>query len=138
MHIPEYAHAWYLSKLLPTHELRRTLRLAAETLQHYDFDAIAFRGMSGALIAPALALQLNKSLIMVRKTTDHCHSFHLVEGDAAARTYIIADDFVWSGDTVLTIRHQLTRFAPRALCLGVLEASRLADAGPNHLDTTWL
>jgi len=31
------------------------------------FDAIAFRGMSGAIIAPAIAARLNKPVLMVRK-----------------------------------------------------------------------
>jgi hypothetical protein len=67
------------------------------------FDAIAFRGMSGALIGPVLADRLDKKLIMVRKPTDgESHSRMTVEGEKADR-YIIVDDFVSSGSTVRAI-----------------------------------
>ena len=124
-HKPEYDHALYLKYLLPTENLRSSVRRARMILKELDFDAIAFRGMSGALIAPSLALSLNKSLLMVRKENDDTHSKNehngLVEGDRAARSYIIVDDMISSGETVRAIRTEIAKFAPHIACLGTLE-----------------
>src|ERR1017187_8038151 len=95
-HVPSYKHGGYLSNLIEMDKLEETLKKAALILRHYKFDAIAFRGMSGALIAPALALKLDKTLLMVRKPKvqgdpNGAHSSEMVEGDVAARTYVIVD-----------------------------------------------
>jgi adenine/guanine phosphoribosyltransferase-like PRPP-binding protein len=120
-HKPEYDHAGYLNYLLPTAELRKSVRLAKKELKKYEFDAIAFRGMSGALIAPTLALALNKTLIMVRKPDKEgkTHSYRDVEGDRAAKKYIIVDDQVDTGHTAKVIYDEVKRFAPNAKLLGV-------------------
>lgn len=80
--------------------------------------------MSGALIAPILAQRLGKTLILVRKKGESCHSGKMVEGDSAARRYIIVDDFVGYGDTVRAIFTAVGEFAPQAVCLGTYEFSR--------------
>jgi hypothetical protein len=67
-----------------------------------EFDSIAFRGMSGALIAPIVAFKMKKDLILVRKK-ESSHSNHAVEGNKATRRYIIIDDFVGGGTTLDTI-----------------------------------
>jgi adenine/guanine phosphoribosyltransferase-like PRPP-binding protein len=101
--------------------LKETLRIAAKTLRKYEFDAIAFTGMSGALLAPTLALRLEKNLLMVRKPGDS-HSGMRVEGDKAALRYVIVDDFMASGRTVRTILKEVADFAWNAQCIGVCEA----------------
>lgn len=111
-----YAHAW-----LDPRELSATLEAAVVFLSTLDFDAIAFRGNSGAVYASPLAIRLNKSLILVRKDTTSTHSSALVEGDKAARTYLIVDDFIASGETVQIIRKEVKRFAPETKYLGTLE-----------------
>jgi orotate phosphoribosyltransferase len=138
-HSPCYDHASYLSRILPTNMRRRSIQAAVTALSKYDFDAFAFRGMSGALIAPSLAVEMDKTLILVRKTTDGCHSFRMVEGDSAARRYIIVDDCVDSGNTAQTIvRLVKGEFAPKAVCLGVLEIDRMLLERPDQATlTTW-
>src|SRR6185312_11074657 len=106
----------------PVH-MRDTVAAALECLRRFDFDAIAFRGMSGALVAPVLALNLNKTLILVRKPDDHHHGWDDIEGHKAARRYVILDDFVSSGDTIRAIFHAVAKFAPQAVCLGVCETN---------------
>jgi adenine/guanine phosphoribosyltransferase-like PRPP-binding protein len=100
--------------------LRIYINLAKKALAAYDFDSIAFRGMSGALIAPSVALALNKQLLMVRKPHDDSHSTMKVEGYRSTKRYVILDDFVSSGATANTIKARIEEFAPSAECLGVL------------------
>lgn len=126
-HKANYCHTGYLRHVIPTSQLAKTARQAACILRRFDFDTIAFRGMSGALIAPILALRLNKSLIMVRKPNDNTHSELLVEGDKAAKRYIIVDDFQSSGATASTIKFHIERFAPQAECLGVFETFHMRE-----------
>lgn len=133
-HVP-HIHSSYLRKFLEPDKLKDHIRMACVALSDWDFDAIAFRGMSGALIAPPVALALGKTLIMVRKPDEDSHAIrwsipkenHLVEGDAGARTYIIVDDFISSGRTKEAIIEAVKNFAPHARCLGLLEAERLTD-----------
>jgi orotate phosphoribosyltransferase-like protein len=66
-----------------------------------EFDAIAFSGMSGATIAPIVAFQMDKGLLMVRHPDKvGSHSSTLVEGDYHAKRYIIIDDFIATGATI--------------------------------------
>lgn len=123
-HEPKYDHATYLSQLLPTKARALSVGNAIDRLTCEDFDAIAFRGMSGALIAPTVALLMDKNLLMVRKPEDsNNHSGRDVEGDTAARRYVIIDDLVSSGNTVRTIQKEVAVFAPGAVCIGVYEAN---------------
>jgi len=120
---PDYRHADYLSPLIRTANLKKTVAKAVRILKQYDFDSVAFRGLSGALIAPILAVKLDKHLIAVRKSDKVCHSIHRVEGNAGSQRYIIVDDFVSTGETVQNILEAVKPFAPYAVCLGVLETS---------------
>lgn len=89
-----------------------------------EFDAIAFRGMSGALIAPEIARRLNKGLIMVRKQTEDSHSSYKAEGLLGCR-YVIVDDMIASGDTVKAIQKTIraeedeNAICPRSQCVGL-------------------
>lgn len=125
----EYKHCSYLEKLIRIENLTKYVGLAVRALKHHDFDAIAYRGHSGALIAIPVALALKKPLILVRKHWNNkaCHSGYPVEGYAATKRYVIIDDFVCSGATVATIQCAIKRFAPKAECLGTLEANDLDE-----------
>jgi adenine/guanine phosphoribosyltransferase-like PRPP-binding protein len=120
-HEPKFAHCSYLGKVLRTDALRNTIQQAHEFLRPMadSFDAIAFRGMSGSLLAPSLALALDKTLIMVRKPYEKNHSNRRIEGDCAARSYIIVDDQISMGDTVAAIIATVEKFAPQAEFKGV-------------------
>lgn len=66
-HTPVYNHSEYLEPLVRTENLRKSVNDALDILDAEDFDSIAFRGISGALIAPTLALLMDKTLCAVRK-----------------------------------------------------------------------
>jgi len=122
----------YLQDLFSARRLRRSIELAAKALSTLQFDAIAFRGMSGALIASALSYRIGKPLIMVRKHEITSHSMGRVEGYKHAKTYVVVDDFISSGATVKEIQREIAYYFPEARCLGVLEFNRL----PIEIDTT--
>lgn len=110
----------YLSKFLHPPTLKILVRRAIKQIPPVKYDSVAFRGMSGAMIAPLLATKLNKNLIMVRKETEISHSCHLVEGFQKSKSYIIVDDFIESGKTVFDIYFKVQKFAPTAKFQGVL------------------
>jgi len=116
-------HSNYLTGALTPKQVRKFVRAAVPLLKKYDFQAIAFRGMSGALIAPLLAYKCNKTLVMVRKPKLHFDEHHSplqIEGDNAMQRYIIVDDLTASGATVRAIVRGVAEFAPQAKCLGCL------------------
>jgi hypothetical protein len=89
-----------------------------------SFDAIAFQGMSGSLIAPSVADRLGKGLIMIRK--EHSHSSLKVEGCMEGDNYIILDDQIATGNTVRNIIKRLlldTMFQNKK-CVGIFLYSR--------------
>ena len=78
-------------------------------------DAIAIRGMSGAIVGGAVALATGIPLICVRKGRSS-HSYMKVEGSYTERekaetmNYVIIDDCVCSGATIDTIMKEVNKF----------------------------
>lgn len=123
-HVPDYCHDSYMTRNLQLAHVNERIPVAVEFLSQFEFDAIAFRGMSGALVAPIIARELGKTLICVRKPDEKCHSSRLVEGDSGARSYVIIDDFIDYGTTVRKIFTAVGEFAPQAKCLGTFQFAR--------------
>ena len=123
-HKPHFDHASYLRDIEPDF-LRDTIEMTVLALTGIQFDTIAFRGASGLLVGPSVALRLNKTMILVRKpeekTLGECHSWNTCEGDRGARRYIIVDDFVCEGKTARRIVADIKEWAPEAVCLGVCQ-----------------
>lgn len=72
------------------------------TASRIKFDAVAFRGFSGCLFGPALAMHFGVHLNYVRKSEEssHSHSWHDIEGriaDGAGFHYIIVDELCAGG-----------------------------------------
>jgi adenine/guanine phosphoribosyltransferase-like PRPP-binding protein len=125
-HTPRFNHAGYHKVSMRPDRMKKLRPVIRKILAKYEFEAIAFRGLSGALLAMPIAMALNKSLIMVRKGEDNCHSKYLpVQGDLNTKRYVIIDDFKSSGNTVEIIRKAVKDFASEAECLGVLEVNHL-------------
>jgi adenine/guanine phosphoribosyltransferase-like PRPP-binding protein len=117
---PDLLCSQHMRKFLDMSELPTYVDYAIQALKNRRFDSLAFRGMSGAVIAPPVALALHKNLIMVRKSILDTHSDFLVEGNIASKKYIIIDDFVSSGKTFKAIMKAIDDWAPKAKCLGIL------------------
>lgn len=119
----------YFHKFLDGAKLAKISADCAANLKRYEFDAIAFRGMSGAMIAPPVAALMGKTLILVRKPGESTHSSDTVEGDVRyIKRYVILDDFVATGNTAREIQRAIQQYNPKAVCLGVLEAHELFAA----------
>ncbi len=118
----------------PTDKKRRIVQKLRDIENVYEslrFEAIAFRGMSGALMAPLVAEAMNKKLILVRKDRkiERTHSHAKVEGVKIpiGTRYIILDDFVSSGETVEIIIAALHKEAPSLVPVGVFEYNKMFD-----------
>jgi orotate phosphoribosyltransferase len=110
----------YLGQVLNPGELVYTADNLVKLIQQskVEFDSIAFRGMSGALIAPMIAAKMGKELIMVRKEGSS-HSMMAVEGYANCKAFIIVDDMVETGGTVQCICEKINRFCPGSKAVGI-------------------
>lgn len=124
-----FDHSDYMRYTIRTNMLGKAVAASAKFLKGKDFDAIAFMGNSGALLAAPLALTLDKPMILVRKPfkKEECHSDYICEGFRVAKSYIIVDDFVQTGTTVNYIKDKIAEWIPDAKLVGVLECSRLLD-----------
>jgi orotate phosphoribosyltransferase-like protein len=117
----------HLTPVLNPERRRHTVNSVIRVLRYHEFDAIAFRGLSGALIAPIVAMEMDKTLLAVRKREEHRHSEMVVEGDLNAKRYVILDDLVSMGTTVKAIISEVATVAPAAKCIGVLRYLFLSD-----------
>ena len=122
---PELICSQHMEKFLDMAELPIYVQYAIEALRTKRFDSLAFRGLSGAIIAPPVAIALKKNLILVRKPEEETHSDYLVEGNSSSKKYIIIDDFVSSGKTARAIIEAIATFAPQAKCLGALSVQHI-------------
>ena len=127
-HHPKYDHCLYIAPVLETAQLTANVKKAAYILSKIEFDSLAFMGMSGALSAGPVAVATGKTMIMVRKRETLSHSSRRVEGDAAAKFYIIIDDFMSTGETAKAIVREIRSFSPNAVCLGLLSMRDIGKA----------
>ena len=113
--IPDYS-AEFLTPAKLRRAVQRCLRVIRK--RKLKFDAIAFRGLSGAVVAPMVALALKKTMIAVRKS--HSHGVKVC-GDLGAQSYLIIDDFISSGETVRKIVTSIERASlDEPTCVGAV------------------
>lgn len=97
----------YLKDILDNVRLKKIISHLTKIIKRKvgldNFDAIMYRGMSGAGVATTIGYLLNKPLIMVRKETNSCHSHALIEGAIKANRVIIIDDCISTGNTLATM-----------------------------------
>jgi adenine/guanine phosphoribosyltransferase-like PRPP-binding protein len=113
----------YIEELLDPEHLDRIVREIITRLEreNIEFDSIAFRGMSGALVSPSVATCLKKNLIIVRKgETTHAVdrvNYHRIK---APKRFIIIDDFVSSGDTLREILKKVFDKFENSVCVCII------------------
>lgn len=92
-------HAAYLED--PIHNLRGVLIRCVNALEDVGFEGIACTGLSGLLVAPALAMEMGKRLAVVRKKQDIVnHSDHRIETNfKPGDRWVFIDDLISSGCT---------------------------------------
>ena len=108
--------AEYLGTVLDPKRFRLALRTAVRKLKPKTFEAIAVTGNSGAIFGGALAVALNKPLILVRKPGIDSHGSQL-QGIGSPKSYIIVDDFISTGETVRRVCDIIEKHAPAGLDL---------------------
>lgn len=100
-----HVHAGWLMEAIPKDSREYAVKQAIKVLKKLEFDTIAFRGISGALIAPIVAYEMNKEIGLIRKPKENSHSNYEYEGFTEAKRFIALDDFVCTGETMAeTIR----------------------------------
>jgi hypothetical protein len=104
------SHVSYLSPLFDTPDVCvQTFRVKMRAV---DFDTLIGRGLSGTLAAQLFARALGVHFAIVRKDTDHSHSFNTVEGNVGKR-WVFVDDLVCSGETRDLVRNAMKTFCER-------------------------
>lgn len=108
--------------ILSSKDLKQARRILIRDIvqSKLKFDCIVFKGYSGALLASFIAMQFNKPLILIRKNQDSNYAPEGIEVDNSFNLekakYIIIDDFIATGQTVLEIWKILKKYNCR--CLG--------------------
>jgi adenine/guanine phosphoribosyltransferase-like PRPP-binding protein len=123
----------YLENALNPAKRDKTIKRMVSYLKEHDkikpFDSIAVCGVSGLLMGVTVADKLNKSIIVVRKGDDTCHSAYCVEG-AITDKYVIVDDCIATGKTIKnTIVVINAHHNKAAKCVGIIlyELPRLSE-----------
>lgn len=110
-------HASYLAPMLSPARVSVIVNKTVECIEQRinpHYDAIVYRGQSGALIAPIVAYRLGKPCVPVRKDEEvkhmangeiisGSHSSYQVELLADYARYLIVDDLIDSGKTCKAI-----------------------------------
>lgn len=123
----KYIHSNYLGKAFGVSGRKTLIRDIVKVLKPFkdEFDAIAFSGMSGALVAPIVADRLGKPFFLIRKKDESPHMEHRVEGDYNAKRYIIIDDFICTGKTVGRIQYWMNHTVEDCKYVGMLSYNRM-------------
>lgn len=100
-----------------------------DCLKPVEFDTIVFRGFSGALVGPTVALQMEKQWALVRKPGDNAHSNNSIEGFVKGK-FVILDDFIVTGTTIRAIVEAVSHQPPFSFRLNESE-----ELVPNKIES---
>jgi len=99
-HVDLKCAKWIAPLIEPAQRRKAVELIRRRILDLPPFEAIAFTGLSGSVLAGAVALEMDKYLYCVRKSNESRHSEYQVEGPSTGLRYIILDDFICTGSTV--------------------------------------
>lgn len=118
-HIDLRCALWLRSMVDPAERRRAVERTRHRLCELPPFDAIAFTGLSGSVIAGAVGLAMDKYLYCVRKDGENRHSGYQCEGPGTGLRYVIIDDFISTGSTLRRIRNMVSAHTDNAAqCVG--------------------
>lgn len=121
-HEPNIVAAYFGCAFYPKN-MQKLIHHMKRLMGNEEFDTIAFRGMSGAVVAPVVAHAMQKHLLVVRKPkihSDEHHSHLTVEGNLGCQRYIIIDDVRATGNTIAAILGEVREWVPEARCIGAV------------------
>lgn len=130
-------YSTYLHSVLDPYRLRKVMKTLYKVIKtkigEDNFDAFAYRGMSGAGVATALSVYFCKPLIMIRKKGTESHSQHLVEGARDAKRIVVIDDCISTGETLKEIVSSIIENSSRSVGeLQVVAVVLFNDAMTNY------
>jgi hypothetical protein len=132
-----YIIASYLYDFFSPKMFKKKIEEAARSLSKFrettSFQALAFRGMSGALLAPAISIEIGCSLIFVRKG-EATHSIYQVEGLYSAK-YVFVDEFIGTGSTFGTVVESISKYSSDSECVGWYLSEKTIDFHSETLKT---
>ncbi len=100
-------YSLYLETVFEPDLFKRSVNDIVNILKTIQYDAIVFRGNSGALMSGALSLRTGKPMVMVRKRGENNHSGMNTEGYQMVEKFVIIDDLISSGGTICSIWNDL-------------------------------
>jgi adenine/guanine phosphoribosyltransferase-like PRPP-binding protein len=117
----------WLSSALNMDTRKLVIAQAIKMLWAYrgNFDFIAIRGVSGALIGIPVADAFDKPICVVRKP-ESCHSGFCTEGYTSGK-YVIIDDLISSGETIDRIKEALPQSELIGIYLYIQDILEVAD-----------
>lgn len=137
----QLGHSDYLSKLYDPVDLKKTVTRTAKKIKRLQkklkFDAIAFRGQSGAAVAYPVSMLTGIPLILVRKK-ESSHG-QAIEGPASlVNRYVVLDDFICEGTTVnaiiKAIENKVRSIGDSIECVGIVLYDDYAEDRHCHHD----
>jgi adenine/guanine phosphoribosyltransferase-like PRPP-binding protein len=114
-----HTSASWLNRAVRKDGVSQIVKDSVKALKHIDFDTVAFRGISGALVAPIVAHKLKKEIALVRKPGQGSHSNHSYEGYLGIERFVIIDDLVCTGETIAATILKIRSQVPGAKFVGV-------------------
>lgn len=114
-----HSSADWLKKVTNRELVVKTVRRAKRVLKKLDFDTVVFTGVSGALLGPILAYEMNKELVVIRKSLEDTHSFFCAEGYKDSQKYIFVDGLFCKGNTMERVVRVMKKFSPGAALVDV-------------------
>lgn len=118
-HIDLRCASWIVPLVDPARR-RDAVSQTRHRISQLKFDAVAFTGLSGSVIAGAVASEMDKYLYCVRKSEENRHSGYQVEGPMTGLRYIVIDDFISTGATIKRVIELVAAHTyDKAVCAGV-------------------
>lgn len=114
--------AGYLKKAFDPKTLKVIAKETYNIAIELDVDIIIVRGLSGVLVAAAIAAKYNMPFGVVRKPSEVSHSTSTLEWPdyGMYKTGLIVDDFIVSGATIQTIVDTVGRHTPKTKLTGLV------------------
>lgn len=107
-------------------EVKSNAKKILKQLDSLDDTSLVGTGMSGAMMLAVIADNCSCSCTLVRKNKDS-HSGMLIEGEMTFDKYIIVDDIIDSGATVMRIQNEIKELNPTATLEGILLYNECED-----------
>jgi len=131
----DYLSLIYRKPFMYQRLVNRTAKRISRLKKEIKFDAIAFRGASGAALAYPLSAQLRIPIICIRKNaSSHGQSVEGPNNDV--RRYIIIDDFIDNGKTMRAILQSIDTMSKnkKVECVGIVLYDAAYDNNDRYRD----